>query len=64
MNNDEQIKNDQSLSEKEIIQMLKDILAVQSSLEAQKRMIEMLETIEPYINYPNAVKAIKKEFGI
>ena len=64
LNNDEQIKNDQSLSEKEIIQMLKDILAVQSSFEAQKRMIEMLESIEPYINYPNAVKAIKKEFGI
>jgi hypothetical protein len=64
LNNDEQIRNDQNLSEKEIIQMIRDVLAVQSSLEAQKRMVEMLETIEPYINYPNAVKAIKKEFGI
>ena len=64
LNNDEQIKNDQSISEKEIIQMIRDVLAVQSSLEAQKRMLEMLETIEPYINYPNAIKAIKKEFGI
>ena len=64
LNNDEQIKNDQGLSEKEIIQMLKDILAVQSSLDAKKRLLEMLEVIEPYINYPNALKAIKKEYGI
>ncbi|HQM01827.1 MAG TPA: ATP-binding protein [Ruminococcus flavefaciens] len=64
LNNDEQIKNDQGLSEKEIIQMLRDILAVQSSLDAKKRLLEMLEVIEPYINYPNALKAIKKEYGI
>jgi hypothetical protein len=64
LNNDEQIKNDQILTEKEIIQMIREVLAIQSSLEAQKRMLEMLETIEPYINYPNAVKTIKKEFGI
>lgn len=44
--------------------MIREVLAIQSSLEAQKRMLEMLETIEPYINYPNAVKTIKKEFGI
>ena len=64
LNNDEQIKNDQGLSEKEIIQMLRDILAVQSSLDAKKRLLEMLEVIEPYINYPNALKTIKKEYGI
>lgn len=64
LNNDEQIKNDQAFSEKEIIQMLHDVLSVQSTQDAKIHFLEALELIEPYVNYPNAVKAVKKELGI
>lgn len=64
LNNDEQIKNDQAFTDKEILKMLRDVLAVQSSQDAKIRFLEALETIEPYVNYPSVVKAVKKELGI
>ena len=64
LNSDEQIRNDQNLSEVEITKMLRDVLSVQDSLEAQNRLLEMLEAIDPYVNYPNAIKMLRKELGI
>jgi hypothetical protein len=61
LNNDEQLTNDKEQSENDIIAALRSMLTDQMSIEEKLAFLNVMETIEPFVQYPDAVEKLKKE---
>lgn len=61
LNNDEQLTNDKEQSDKDIIAALRSMLTDQMSVEEKLAFLTAMETIDPFVQYPDAVEKLKKE---
>lgn len=61
LNNDEQLTNDKEQSDKDIITALRSMLTDQMSVEEKLAFLAAMETIDPFVQHPDAVEKLKKE---
>lgn len=61
LNNDEQLTNEQEQSEQDIVLALKNMIIKQKTTEEKRNFLTLMENIEPFSRYPNAIDRLKKE---
>ncbi|MFR3893791.1 MAG: ATP-binding protein [Merdibacter sp.] len=61
LNNDEQLRNEQSQEEEDIMSSLYSILELIDSVNEKITFLESLSVIEPFSAYPQAIETMKKE---
>jgi len=61
LNNDEQLRNEQSQEDADIFDALHAMLESSSTKEEKKALLEVMSGIEPFSAYPHVIEEIRKE---